>query len=113
MSDIDVSALANEIKTAATASLGKDVTELRGFSERQVEAIAKQAGFVGTGIATGQITEGTRDYFLDSIEDMTMNFLKTLRGLVMATIENVWNAIVGVIWKAINAATNLNLPVPS
>lgn len=112
MSNIDVSALVGEIKNAATKALGTDVTELRGFTERQVEAIAKQTEFVAAGIANGQITEGTRDYFLDSLEDMTMNFLKTLRGLVMATIENVWNSIVGVLWKAINAATGLNLPVP-
>jgi hypothetical protein len=40
------------------------------------------------------------------------NFAKTLRGLLMVTIEKVWNAIVGVIWKAIETATGIALPIP-
>ncbi len=63
------------------------------------------------GIASGQITEETREFFLDSIEDMVLNFAKTLRGLLMVTIEKVWNAVVGVIWKSIEAATGLALPI--
>jgi hypothetical protein len=109
----DASQLVSEIKTAATSVLKADVTTFRGFSDRQVTAIAKQAEFVAKGIVTGEITAETREFFLDSIEDMTLNFAKTLRGLVMVTIEKVWNAVIGVIWKAISAATGLVLPVPA
>ena len=113
MSTINVSDLVNDIKTAATQILEKDITSLRGFSERQVKAIAQQAELVATGIATGEITDETRDFFLDSLEDMALNFAKTLRGLLLVTIEKVWNAIVGVIWKAISSATGIALPTPS
>jgi hypothetical protein len=41
-----------------------------------------------------------------------LNFVKTLRGLLMVTIEKVWNAIVGVIRKAIATATGIALPTP-
>ena len=109
---IDVAQLAEDIISAASEVINKDVTALRGFSERQVKAIAQQAAFVEAGILNGGITDETRDFFLDSLEDMALNFVKTLRGLMMVTIEKVWNAIVTVIWKAIQAATGIDLPAP-
>ena len=109
--EIDISKLINDMTAAASEVLEKDVTTFRGFSERQVKAIAQQTKLVAAGIASGQITEETREFFLDSLEDMALNFAKTLRGLVMVTVEKVWNAVVGVIWKAIAAATGTALPV--
>ena len=106
---IDTAQLIKDMKDAATGILNKDVTTLRGFSERQITAIAQQSELVALGIVSGQITEETRGFFLDSIEDMALNFAKTLRGLLMVTIEKVWNALVDVIWKAIETATGLNL----
>lgn len=112
MADIDIAQLVADLKDAATAVLKKDVTALRGFSGRQVEAIAQQAKLVGVGIATGEITEATRDFFLDSLEDMTRNFVRTLRGVTMVTVEKVWNAMVTVVWKALSKATGLALAMP-
>ena len=71
---INLDDLVTEIKAAATAVLDQDVTTLRGFSERQIKAIAQQTQLVATGIASGQITEETREFFLDSLEDMALNF---------------------------------------
>lgn len=109
--DLDVNKLIGDMTDAASAILDKDVTTLRGFSERQLKAIALQTAFVQAGIASGQITGETRDFFLDSLEDMALNFVKTLSGLLMITIEKVWNAIVGVIWKTIEKLTGIALPV--
>jgi hypothetical protein len=110
---IDVDQLMDDIKNAASEVLNKDVSQLRGFSQRQVKALAQQAALVEGGILSGQITEETRDFFLDSLEDMALNFAKTLRGLVTITIEKVWNAVVSVIWKAIEAGTGIALPLPN
>ena len=109
---IDVAQLVKDMQIAATQILEKDITTFRGFSERQMKAIAQQAAFVESGILSGGITDETRDFFLDSLEDMVLNFVKTLRGLLMVTIEKVWNAIVGVIWKAIETSTGIVLQVP-
>lgn len=106
---IDIGQLVSDMKDAAAQILNKDVTTLRGFSERQMKAIATQARLVAQGIASGQITEETRDFFLDGLEDMTRNFARTLRGLLMVTVDRVWNALVGVLWRAIDAATGLNI----
>jgi hypothetical protein len=109
---IDVDEVVADIKTAVTGILQTDVTQIRGFAERQVMALAQQTAFVEVGITTGQITDETRDFFLDSLEDMARNFANTLRGLTLITIEKVWNAVVGVLWRALEAATNLVLPLP-
>ncbi|MOA34693.1 hypothetical protein D3C78_1560810 [compost metagenome] len=110
---IDLEALVTDMKLAASGVLKTDVATLRGFSERQLKAIAQQANLVATGIATKQITKETEQFFLDSLEDMALSFVKTLRGLLTATVEKVWNAIVGVLWNAISKAANVMLPVPA
>jgi len=109
---IDIAQLIADMKAAATTILQADVTALRGFSERQLEAIAKQAEFIAIGIATKQITDETRDFFLDSLEDMALSFVKTLRGLATVMVEKVWNAVVGVLWNAISKAAKIVLPAP-
>lgn len=106
---INLGQLVSDMKDAATQILNKDVTTLRGFSEGQIKAIAKHSELVAKGIASGDITGDLKDFFLDSIEDMVLNFVKTLHGLMMVTIEKTWNAIVNVIWKAIDVATGLNI----
>jgi hypothetical protein len=112
MAAINVEALVEGMKAAASGVLNQDVSSLRGFSERQLKAIAQQAKLVATGIKRKQITKETREFFLDSLEEMALSFAKTLRGLLMVTIEKVWNAVVGVIWDALSKATGLVLPKP-
>ena len=109
---LDINKLTSAIKNAATQVINQDVSELRGFSNRQVTALAKQANLISAGIISGDIDEDLQDFFLDSLEDMALNFAKTLRGLLMVTIEKVWNAVVGVIWGAIGQATGITLATP-
>ena len=110
---IDIEQLLTDMKNAASQVIDQDVTALRGFSERQLKALAKQTELIAKGIASGDIDKELRDFFLDSLEDMTLNFAKTLRGLLMVTIEKVWNAIIGVLWGAISTATGINIAAPS
>ncbi len=110
---IDVDQLVEDIKAAASQVVNQDVTVLRGFSERQVKALALQADLIAAGVISGDIDDDLRDFFLDSLEDMAMNFARTLRGLLMVTIEKVWNAVVGVLWGAIEGATGITLAAPA
>lgn len=113
MAEIDVKQLAKDITNAASNVLDKDIKELRGFSKKQVAALAKQSELIGKAIASGDIDEDLQDFFLDSLEDMALNFVKTLRGILVITIEKVWNAVVGVIWRAIESVTGLSLSLPA
>ncbi len=108
---IDVSSLTEQIKTAASDVAKRDIAVLKGFSDRQIKAIAQQAQLVATGIASGQITEETQEFFLESLKTMAQSFANTLQGLAKVTIEKIWNAVVGVVWGAIGTATGVALPV--
>lgn len=110
---INIEQLITDMKSAISQVINQDVSVLRGFSERQLKALAKQGELIAIGVASGDIEEDLRDFFLDSLEDMALNFAKTLRGLLMVTIEKIWNAIVGVLWGAIDAATGIDLTAPS
>jgi len=97
---------------AATNVVGTDVSAMSGFSQQQLTAIAQQSAFVAGGIADGSITDDTRDFFLNSLVEMAKSFANILAGLVAVMIEQVWNAVVGVIWDTINKATGLALVIP-
>jgi hypothetical protein len=43
---------------------------------------------------------------------MARSFVNTLAGLVTVMAEEIWNAVVGAIWAAVNKATGLSLTVP-
>lgn len=107
---IDISSLMEQMKTAASDVAKKDISVLKGFSDRQIKAIAQQARLVAVGIASGQITEETQEFFLDSLKTMAQSFANTLQGLAKVTIEKVWNAMVGVLWSAIGTATGIDIP---
>ncbi|MDN3724812.1 hypothetical protein QRD02_10490 [Aequorivita sp. SDUM287046] len=89
------------IKDIASGILEKDIAVVRGFSERQVEAIAKQTVIIQKGIANGDIDEDLREFFLDGLEAMALNFVNTLKGIMMVTLEKLWNALVNFLYKAV------------
>lgn len=95
----------NDIKEVATNILEKDISTVRGFSERQVEAVAKQAIIIKKGVLNGDIDEDLKEFFLDGLEAMVLNFVNTLKGILSVTIEKVWNAIVDTLWNAIKSVT--------
>lgn len=98
---INVVQLTKDITNAASEALGQDVTTLRNFSERQVEFIALQTAFIERGIKMGEITEATRDYFLNSLEGMARNFVNTLGGMQSVVKEKVYNAVAKTIWNVL------------
>ncbi len=106
---LDINQLIEDIKNTASGIINKDVATLRGFSNRQLKGIATQSALVASGIATGEIRESLRDFFLDQLVELVRNFVNTLVGLLLTTIERLWNAIVNVIWNTISKATGVQL----
>ena len=112
MAAIDPEALAGQIESAMTQTAQADVSQLEGFSRDQLHAIAQQAATIAAGALDGSITGDMRDYLLQSLAELTRSFVNTLAGLAVISVEEVWNAAVGVIWGAINKATGLALLPP-
>jgi hypothetical protein len=108
---IDTQILIGDIKSSISNILGKDITTVSGFSSRQLDGIADQTVLIASGIASGEITDATREFFLNQLVEAAKNFVNTMVGLVIATIEKLWNAVVSILWKAISKATGIVLPV--
>jgi hypothetical protein len=110
---LDIDQLITDIKDVVSQIVAKDATTIHGFSDRQLTGIANQAKLVAAGIVSGDVTDSNRDFFLDQLVQLTHNFVRALVGLLTTTIEKIWNAIVGVIWKAISKIVGFNLPSPN
>jgi hypothetical protein len=109
-----VDELMKSISDAATGVINKDIKTIAGFAQSQEKKLAKFAIWIGEAELEGEFKDdpGLREDFLQSLQDMTRDFVNTLRGLTMITVEKIWNAIVNVIWDALDKATGLALPRP-
>src|ERR1700733_15203795 len=112
-SSIDVDALLANLKTVATGIIQQDVTTIEGYSERQLAAMAQQAKWIAAASLSGELSSDMRDFFLNTLKDSATNFANTLKGLLIVTIEKLWNALVGALWGAINTAIGVALPLPA
>jgi hypothetical protein len=108
---IDVEGLIKAITQAASKEVGQDVTALGGFSQRQLEAMARQAQLVAAAFASGHLSADDRTFFLGQLKDDAQNFANVLQGLVLADIQRVWNAAVSTVWDAIGKAVGITLPL--
>ena len=95
--------IVTEIKDITSGILEKDISTVRGFSERQLEALARQTDIIQKGIANGEITDDLKEFFLDGLEAMAANFVNTLKGIMAVTLEKLWNALVNFLYKAVGA----------
>ena len=112
-SPIDVDQLLANLKTVATGIIQQDVTTIEGYSERQLAAMAQQAKWIAAASLTGELSSDMRDFFLNTLKDSAVNFANTLKGLVVITVEKVWNALVGALWTAIGNAIGIPLALPA
>ena len=97
----DVTSIIKDIKDVSTTILKKDITEVKGFSERQVEAIAKQTVIITEGIANGDIDDELKEFFFNGLKAMAENFVNTLKGILSVTLEKLYNALVDKLWGII------------
>ncbi|MFT6268502.1 MAG: hypothetical protein ACJAVV_001316 [Alphaproteobacteria bacterium] len=110
--DIDIQAMIKTITGSVSDITGKDASTLKGFTKRQMKGLAKQSKLIALGVSTGEFDDEMRDFFLANLKKTTLNFAKSFVGMMLVTIEKIWNAVVGVLWGAINKATGLGLAIP-
>ncbi len=101
----DIAELVQGIKNISSEVLGRDVTVISGFSERQVRMIAENTLTIQQGIANGDIDSDLQEYFLGKLKIMTQNYVDTLKGIMLVTLEKLWNAVMDFLYKVIGLAT--------
>ncbi len=114
----DTEAIGKDIVDTLNGILNDDISRYVSFFKSQTLGLAKQAAWIAEATATGEIDADTRDWFIGNLQRMTEDFIRTLVGLTLLTIEKAWNAVVGILWGAINTALDaasipIQIPVPS
>lgn len=104
MSELTVQSVSNEIRTVSEQIIQKDFSTVRGFAERQLEGLAQYALAIQKGVANGNIDDDLKQFFYDGLEATTANFVNTLKGLLIVTLEKLLNAITDILWKVVNTA---------
>lgn len=112
MADIDLGKLMADIVAAASGIAKKDITALTGFSRTQLQAMAKQAAWIAAARAAGELDDDLFTFFTENLARTAKNFVTVITGLATVMMEKVWNAVVGVLWGAIEGAAGSVIPLP-
>jgi hypothetical protein len=106
---IDVGKTANDIITALNGVLNGDIETNVPFINQQTTALANQAQLIAEQTVAGALDEQQRKFFLDHLEKHTKDLALIIAALTILTAEKAWNAIMGVLWGAINTAVSAAL----
>lgn len=111
---IDVDGLAGDILSALRAILGEDAPKLAQLGAERASRLARQADWIAGATLDGTLNEEDRDWFLDDLARMAVDFARTLALHTLLTIERAWNAVVGTLWSALRGALGIaGLPLPA
>lgn len=113
MSDsaIDIAQLGTDILGAVQGVIEDDLPQFRNFVRLQLEGLAEQAALVAKGLAAGWIdTEDERKHWADTLRHMTREFLRTIRALVVITVERALNAIIEVFQRLFERTAGTLIP---
>ena len=114
MPSIDVNQLIAAVTTQVNTVLQKDIATVQGFARDQLEGIANQAKIIAEAFASGASTEAQFKGDMDDLAKISRTFVKVMTGLLIIEVEKVWNAVVKVVWDAIDSAIGsaVKLPLP-
>jgi len=112
MSLLDPYEMLSTIKNRVTDVLDNDLSARQELYEQWLEAMALQASWVVEGTLHGRLNEEERNFFLTNLETMARDFSRFFVDLDASTLEKLWDAVVGALWRAIGEAINLVLPIP-
>lgn len=103
---IQLNVLLAEIVEVVKGIVDEDWPQISSFAEKQGKLVANQATMIATSRTTGSLRndEESFEFFMKHLEDMTRNLTQSIASLSIVTLEKAWNAVVGVIWGAINGA---------
>ena len=84
--------------------LGGAFDKIKGSAEKEAQYFAAQAVWIAKARADGEFDDDQLKWALSKLQDQTESYCRVLCALTILTIEQAWNAVVGVIWKAIDGA---------
>lgn len=117
--DFDTGKVVDDIISALKGAVGKGWTAISGFAETQAKMMANQAAMIAQSRISGSLKDDDEmfEFFTDQLKDHATNFARSVATLTLLTIEQAWNAVVKVVWGAINGALSsvrlAGIPLPT
>ena len=106
--------IVTQIIAALKGELHDGFGTVKMFAEEQSERLARFALVIAEERAFGSLKTNNTMFkrFTKRLEEQTEAFARHLVMLSVLTLEKAWNAIVGVVWGAINSIlANTGLPI--
>lgn len=102
----DTGKVVQDIIAALKGEVGEGWAAISGFSQHQAKMLANQAAMITQARISGSLKDDDEmfEFFTDQLKRMTINFARSVATLTLLTIEQAWNAIVKIVWGAINGA---------
>ena len=104
MSKLDVDSLVDKILTAATEAVDEGTGKLSEFSKDYARDIANYSALIAKGaMPGGWIVDDDLSGWVKSLKRMVREFACMVAALIVIAVENVINAVLGVIRAAVEA----------
>jgi len=104
--DFDVGATEAALVKAIQKQAKKGWSQISGLAAAQSKMMVQQAAWIAESSAVGALRDDAelRDMFADQLASSVRSLARDIAALTILTVEQVWNAAVAVLWKAINKA---------
>lgn len=100
--DIDITALVADIFAAIKGKVTEGFNKIRTLTDAQVKRLARRAQLLARMKVAGEFSDDELEDELERARDLTKSIGMTVAALAAITLEKAWNAIVKVVWGAIN-----------
>jgi len=104
--DFDTGAVVNALIGAIQTQAKQGFSTISTLVTTQAKMMAQQAAFIAESSAVGALKEDPvlKQMFVDQLADSVRGLARDVAALTILTVEKVWNAVVKVLWQAINQA---------
>lgn len=114
MTTLSVDGLVQDMATAMSDILEKDVTLLRGYAKAKAKKVARFTKLIAEGYADGEIDEAELEEELDELDSMIDRFVRNIKALARVTVEKLILAVTTTLYGAIKTvASGAGVPLPS
>ncbi|WLE62128.1 hypothetical protein [Burkholderia plantarii] len=95
--------ISTDILTSLSQQLGESYGKFKARMETEANYLEGQSMMIAKGRAAGQIPDDQFDWLVKNLQTDAENFCRILCMQTLLTIEAAWNAVVRIVWSAINS----------
>lgn len=106
MTAINIEKTSGDLVGVVRSKAGQGWDKISELAETQSKMLANQGAWITESRINGALKNDDELYklFVDQLEDSVESLARSIGELAVLTVEEAWNAIVGVLWGAINTA---------